>query len=182
MGKDVGTSILTGATAERFEIVKWFYIEADDDTGFDAAADLIARAVANLHPAVAGGTRDRQAEPGEVLVMRDLLDDIAAVLHADRWDAPKIPAADIPARLRTLAPDWAPYRTINGPQIRRYLDTEHGIKCPPPAAATPSTRPRSATPSPVAAPPPTRTVPHERAADRSSWRPDAPGLLQPRPG
>ena len=44
MGKDVGTSILTGATAERFEIVKWFYLEVDDDTGYDAAADIIARA------------------------------------------------------------------------------------------------------------------------------------------
>src|SRR5688500_18877502 len=48
--KDVGTSVLTGATAERFEIVKWFYLEVDDDTGFDAAADIIARAMANLHP------------------------------------------------------------------------------------------------------------------------------------
>ena len=53
MGKDVGTSILTGATAERFEIVKWFYLEVDDDTGYDAAADIIARAMANLHPAIA---------------------------------------------------------------------------------------------------------------------------------
>ncbi len=48
MGKDVGTSILTGATAERFEIVKWFYIEADDDTGYDAATDIIARAMSYL--------------------------------------------------------------------------------------------------------------------------------------
>ena len=62
--------------------------------------------------------------------MRDLLDDIATVLDAYRWDSPKVPAADIPARLRTLAPDWAPYQTINGPQIRRYLDTEHGLKVP----------------------------------------------------
>ena len=61
-------------------------------------------------------------------MVRDLLDDIATVLGADRWDAEKVPAADIPARLRTLAPDWAPYRTINGLQIRRYLDTEHGVK------------------------------------------------------
>jgi S-DNA-T family DNA segregation ATPase FtsK/SpoIIIE len=127
MGKDVGTSILTGATAERFEIVKWFYIEADDDTGFDAAADIIARAMANLHPAVAGPTGcHREAEP--VKVLRDLLDDIATALGVDRWDAEKVPAADIPARLRSLAPDWAPYRTINGLQIRRYLDTEHGVK------------------------------------------------------
>jgi DNA segregation ATPase FtsK/SpoIIIE, S-DNA-T family len=27
-----------------------------------------------------------------------------------------------------LAPDWAPYRTINGQQIRHYLHTEHGVK------------------------------------------------------
>ena len=47
-GKDVGTSIVTGATPERFEIVKWFYIEADDDTGYDAATDVIARAMTYL--------------------------------------------------------------------------------------------------------------------------------------
>ena len=116
MGKDVGTSILTGATAERFEIVKWFYIEADDDTGYDAATDIIARAMANLHPAITGTGRAHRRDRWRV---RDLLDDLAAVLDADRWDAPKVPAADIPARLRTLAPDWAPYRTINGLQIRR---------------------------------------------------------------
>jgi S-DNA-T family DNA segregation ATPase FtsK/SpoIIIE len=52
------------------------------------------------------------------------------VLDASRWDAPKVPAADIPARLRNLAPDWAPYRTINGPQIRHYLEAEHGLKVP----------------------------------------------------
>jgi DNA segregation ATPase FtsK/SpoIIIE, S-DNA-T family len=127
MGKDVGTSILTGATAERFEIVKWFYIEADDDTGYDAAADIIARAVANLHPAVAGPA-DGQDEPAQL--MRDLLDDIATVLGADRWNTEKVPAADIPARLRTLAPDWAPYRTINGLDIRRYLETAHRVKVP----------------------------------------------------
>jgi S-DNA-T family DNA segregation ATPase FtsK/SpoIIIE len=126
MGKDVGTSILTGATAERFEIVKWFYIEADDDTGYDAAADMIARAMANLHPAVAAPAGGGHEEPATLV--RDLLDDVATVLGAQRWDAQKVPAADIPARLRSLAPDWAPYRMINGLQIRRYLDTEHGVK------------------------------------------------------
>jgi S-DNA-T family DNA segregation ATPase FtsK/SpoIIIE len=69
MGKDVGTSILTGATAERFEIVKWFHFEADDDTGYDAATALIARALANLHPAITGAT-PRQPRPD---VVRDLL-------------------------------------------------------------------------------------------------------------
>jgi len=103
--------------------VKWFYLEADDDTGYDVATDLIARAMANLHPAIAGPT-----PPQEAVVVRDLLDDLATVLEAHRWDAPKVPAADIPARLRGLAPDWAPYRAINGLQIRQYLETEHGVK------------------------------------------------------
>ena len=102
------------------------YIEADDDTGFDAAADIIARALANVHPAVAGPAAAGQGEPAPVV--RDLLDDIAAVLDVDRRGAEKVPAADIPARLRSLAPDWAPYRSINGLEIRRYLDAEHGVK------------------------------------------------------
>ena len=117
MGKDVGTSILTGATAERFEIVKWFYIEADDDTGYDAAADIIAHAMTNLHPAIANSATTEQDEPAPVA--RDLLDDIAAVLGAD-----KVPAADIPARLRRLAPDWDLYRSITGLDIRRFLQAE----------------------------------------------------------
>ena len=83
MGKDVGTSILTGATEERFEIVKWFYIEADDDTGYDAAADIIARAVSAVHPAVetASGARDDVVESEE---SRDLLVDLDAVLGEER--------------------------------------------------------------------------------------------------
>jgi S-DNA-T family DNA segregation ATPase FtsK/SpoIIIE len=124
MGKDVGTSILTGATAERFEIVKWFYIEVDDDTGFDAAADIITRAPASIHTVVAGPAGPAQSVP----VVRDLLDDIATVLRVDRADAVKVPAADIPARLRSLAPDWMPHRSITGLEIRRYLETEHGVK------------------------------------------------------
>ena len=51
------------------------------------------------------------------------------MLDAGAWDAERVPAADLPARLRTRFPDWAPYRTINGPQIRRFLDG-HGVKVP----------------------------------------------------
>jgi DNA segregation ATPase FtsK/SpoIIIE, S-DNA-T family len=80
----------------------------------------------NVHPAVAGQAGDEDLAP----VPQDLLDDIATVLGVDRWDAPKVPAADLPARLRELAPDWAPYRAITGLDIRRYLQTEHGIKVP----------------------------------------------------
>src|SRR6187551_358586 len=51
-GKDVGTSVVTGATTERFELMKWFFIEVDDDRGYDAAADIIERSLARVHPAV----------------------------------------------------------------------------------------------------------------------------------
>src|SRR4051794_30163988 len=107
MGKDVGTSVLTGATDERFEIVKWFYIEVDDDTGYDAAADIIARAVSVVHPAVEtlSGTQDGTADPE---AERDLLADLDAVLGDER-----VPAADAPALLRDLAPSWGPYRRLN---------------------------------------------------------------------
>jgi S-DNA-T family DNA segregation ATPase FtsK/SpoIIIE len=125
-GKDVGTSILTGATAERFEIVKWFHLEADNDTGYDAAADIIARAMANLHPRHRlPGQRRRAATSGTGSARR----------HRDRARRRPVGRAegarrDIPARLRSLAPDWTPYRSITGLDLRRYLQAEHGIKVP----------------------------------------------------
>jgi len=90
-GKDVGTSIVTGATPERFEIVKWFYIEADDDTGYDAAADIIIRAVGYLDQR----TPIAELDAGPESEPRDLLADLVAVLGKQR-----VPAADVPARLR----------------------------------------------------------------------------------
>ena len=126
MGKDVGTSILTGATAERFEIVKWFYIEADDDTGYDAATDIIARAMANLHPAIAGPTDGGQESRRRwcgicSTTSRPCSRPTGGTRRRCR------PRTSRPG-FATLAPDWAPYRTINGLQIRHYLDTEHGVK------------------------------------------------------
>ena len=118
-GKDVGTSIVTGATPERFEIVKWFYIEADDDTGYDAATDVIARAMGYLDPAIAaiGVPEPTTQQP------RDLLADLVTVLGEQR-----VPAADVPARLRDLAPDHASYRGLTGVKLREILEREYGIK------------------------------------------------------
>jgi len=121
MGKDVGTSVLTGATDERFEIVKWFYIEVDDDTGYDAAADIIARAASAAHPAV-GTLREAVEHPEE---SRDLLADLDAVLGDER-----VPAADVPALLRDLAPNWQLYRRLSGARLRQVLEKQHGIKVP----------------------------------------------------
>ena len=62
-GRDVGTSLVTGVSDAQFELLKWYFVEVDDDTGFDAAADVIARAVAQVAPGtpVQGG-RPRPAK------------------------------------------------------------------------------------------------------------------------
>ncbi|MHA6621015.1 cell division protein FtsK [Pseudonocardia sp. DLS-67] len=125
-GKDVGTSLLTGATDERFEIVKWFYIEADDDTGYDAAAEVIERAMTYLDERTARAEIDEGSDDAHVVdERRDLLDDLATVLGNER-----IPAADVPARLRDLAPNYKPYRRLTGVGLRDVLEREYGIKVP----------------------------------------------------
>jgi S-DNA-T family DNA segregation ATPase FtsK/SpoIIIE len=124
-GKDVGTSLLTGATEERFEILKWFYIEADDDTGYDAAAEVIERAMTYLDPDTAhADTTDADAEPQEE-ERRDLLDDLHAVLRGQR-----VHAADVPALLWDLAPNHKPYRGLTGVKLRALLEREYQIKVP----------------------------------------------------
>jgi DNA segregation ATPase FtsK/SpoIIIE, S-DNA-T family len=125
-GKDVGTSLLTGATDERFEILKWFYIEADDDSGYDAAAEVIERAMTYLdertaRAEIAAGIVDAEVADAR----RDLLDDLATVLGNAR-----VPAADVPARLRDLAPEYEPYQRLTGVQLREMLEGEYGIKVP----------------------------------------------------
>jgi DNA segregation ATPase FtsK/SpoIIIE, S-DNA-T family len=123
-GKDVGTSLLTGATEERFEILKWFYIEADDDTGYDAASEVIERAMTYLDentPRADTGADEGNDVPEE----RDLLDDLSEVLGNER-----VPAADAPARLRDLAPHYQPYRGLTGVKLREVLEREHQIKIP----------------------------------------------------
>ena len=125
-GKDVGTSIVTGATPERFEIVKWFYIDADDDTGYDAATDVITRAMTYLDsPSRAPAGPPMAQQESAPFVARDLLHDLDEVLNGER-----VPAADAPARLRDLAPDHEPYRGMTGVALRAILDRDHGIKVP----------------------------------------------------
>jgi S-DNA-T family DNA segregation ATPase FtsK/SpoIIIE len=122
-GKDVGTSLLTGATEERFEIVKWFYIEADDDTGYDAAAEVIERAMRYLDPDTVHAPIASGAEI-EMEEKRDILSDVAEVLGGEI-----VPAADVPPRLRKLAPGYLAYRSMSGVQLRELL-AEHGVKVP----------------------------------------------------
>ena len=110
---DLGTSIITGVSGAQFELMKWHYIEVDDDTGYDAATDVIARAMADVAP----GTPVRDTTAPMVIEQRDLLADIDAVLGQE-----KTRLADIPALLKRHAPTWPAYQSMTGSDIRERLD------------------------------------------------------------
>jgi DNA segregation ATPase FtsK/SpoIIIE, S-DNA-T family len=116
-GRDRGRSLVTGVSDAQFELLKWYYIEADDNTGYDAATEVIARAMASVAP----GTPTGASAPLEASVVRDLLDDLAEVLDGV---SDRVKLADLPARLRKLAPTWRPYRDLNGTQLRDMLADE----------------------------------------------------------
>jgi DNA segregation ATPase FtsK/SpoIIIE, S-DNA-T family len=68
---------------------------------------------------------DIEAEIGDAEKRRDLLGDLSSVLGSKR-----VPAADVPARLRDLAPDYPPYRSLNGARLREVLERDYRIKVP----------------------------------------------------
>jgi S-DNA-T family DNA segregation ATPase FtsK/SpoIIIE len=118
---DRGTMLATGVSDELFEIVRTFFIEVNDDTGWDAAADIIDRAMANL----AAGTPtadDRPVAPADT--SRNLFDDLDEVL-----DLKPVPAGSVIGALRTLAPTWRPYQTLTVPKLVSVL-AEAGVKVP----------------------------------------------------
>jgi S-DNA-T family DNA segregation ATPase FtsK/SpoIIIE len=115
-GRDRGTSLIIGVSDAPFELLKWYFVEVNDDTGFDAAQEVIARAVAQMAPGTPAGGEERSAVED-----RDLLDDVDLVLGLERTKL-----ADIPALLRELAPRWAPYRKLTGVQLRERL-AEYGV-------------------------------------------------------
>ena len=98
-GRDRGTSLVTGVSEAQFELLRWYFVEVDDDTGFDAAAEVIARAVGQVAP----GTPVEGGAPVPAIEARDLLEDLDEVLGDDR-----VKLRDLPGRLRTLAPDGVP--------------------------------------------------------------------------
>jgi DNA segregation ATPase FtsK/SpoIIIE, S-DNA-T family len=111
--RDIGRSVTTGVSDAQFELLKWHYIFSDDDTGQDDAAPVIARAMASLAP----GTPVAGNSPVEAVISRDLLADLAEVIGRERARV-----ADLPARLRKLAPSWGRYKQLNGAELKRQLD------------------------------------------------------------
>ena len=87
------------------------YIPADDDTGHDAATDIIARAV---RPAKVNRA------PVPVSVARDLVLDVHEALGEDDW----VRASDMAARLRELAASYRLYANLDGTELARLLAVE----------------------------------------------------------
>jgi S-DNA-T family DNA segregation ATPase FtsK/SpoIIIE len=131
-GKDRGTSLITGVSDELYEILKWYFIEVDDDTGFDAATDVIARAMRTVDAATP--VRD-SAPPAPLIEERDLLADILQVLGT----ADSLSVAVVASSLQSLAPNWLPYQKLTGKNLRDTLLREHGIKVPSTGGAYPVT-------------------------------------------
>ena len=114
-GRDRGTSLATGVSEAQFELLKWHFVEVDDDTGFDAAAGVIARAVA----AVAPGTPVEGGRPVPAIEARDLLKDLDEVLYSERANL-----RDVVGLLRQMAPAWARYQSMTAAQLRKDLTAE----------------------------------------------------------
>lgn len=117
-GRDRGTALVTGISDAQFELLKWYLIDIDDDTGWDAATDVIARCMQDVKPGTPVGGSAQLA-----ITARDLLTDLAEVLRDDTAPAR---IADLPARLRKLAPSWTAYRVgvLSGMQLRELLVNE----------------------------------------------------------
>jgi DNA segregation ATPase FtsK/SpoIIIE, S-DNA-T family len=109
-GRDRGTSLITGVSEAQFELLRWYFVEVDDDTGFDAAAEVIARAVARAAPGVTA------APPAAAIETRDLLEDLDEVLGLDR-----VKLRDAAGLLRALAPAWTPYAGMTAKQLGEQL-------------------------------------------------------------
>jgi len=106
---------VTGISDAQFELLKWYFVEVDDDTGYDAAAGVIARCMKSVAP----GTPVAGSVPAAIVV-RDLLGDLAEVI-----DGPdRVKVNDLPQRLRKIAPTWGEYRALNGVQLRERLIAE----------------------------------------------------------
>jgi len=113
--RDKGTSLATGVSDEQYELLKWFYIAADDDAGTDDATEVIERCMQTVDPR----TPVSGSVPAIEVEHRDVLDDVAGVIGSDR-----VKLRDLAGMLRRLAPAWAPYKTMTATRLRDHLADE----------------------------------------------------------
>lgn len=116
-GRDRGTALITGVSDAQFDLVKWYFVAVDDDAGYDAATEVIGRAMRNVDQRTA--IEANSAAPA--IEVRDLMADLAEVLAGDSGP---VRLADLPPRLRKLAPGYPAYRSLTGIELRHVLDAD----------------------------------------------------------
>jgi DNA segregation ATPase FtsK/SpoIIIE, S-DNA-T family len=112
-GTDRGTALCKGFSGERSEVVQVHRIDTSSDN--DQVTPIVGRALAEMQ-------RRGRALPGSnrplAIEARDLLTDLAEVM---RDEGAPVRVADLPARLRRLAPAFGGYRQMTGVQLRDQL-------------------------------------------------------------
>lgn len=116
-GTDRGVCLAKGLTGQRSELTQVHFISITRD--LDELTPLIDRAV----EAVQEYDSTLLTAPQRTET-RDLLADLDEVLDVD-----PVPIADVPRRLRELAPNWLPYRSLTGKDLVAKL-ADLGIKVP----------------------------------------------------
>jgi DNA segregation ATPase FtsK/SpoIIIE, S-DNA-T family len=111
-GTDRGIAVVKGFTGERSDMVQSYFLDVDKDN--DQVTPIIDRAlkeIARRGKAVPGTGNRRPVE------QRDLLTDADEVLREER-----VKLRDLIGMLRTLAPDWRPYRRLTATELRSMLE------------------------------------------------------------
>jgi DNA segregation ATPase FtsK/SpoIIIE, S-DNA-T family len=117
---DRGTCVVTGISEELFEILRTYYVSVDDDRGWDAATDVIARAMRAVDPRTpVNGSRPTVEEKP-----RDLLADLETVLGAEAVSAAKAAKALVAQYGSAYHRDGKP---LTGTQLVEEL-AGHGVK------------------------------------------------------
>jgi S-DNA-T family DNA segregation ATPase FtsK/SpoIIIE len=121
-GTDKGTAVVKGFTGERSDIVQTYFLDVAKTN--DQVTPIIARAMAAVAERGKGLPGARHGEHPRIET-RDLLADLGEVLGTD-----PVHAADVPALLRDLVPDWSPYQSLTGKALREWLADRYGVKVP----------------------------------------------------
>lgn len=119
-GTDIGTALVKGFSGQRSEMVQAYFLSVDSK--HDQVTPIIKRSLEAIERR--GIKPPSDTIPELVTETRDLLEDLDEVLNDQT-----IPAADIPAMLRHLAPNWFPYRGMTGKSLRIEL-AKRGVKVP----------------------------------------------------
>ncbi len=116
-GTDIGTALVKGFSGQRSEMVQAYFLSVDNKK--DQVTPIIKRSLAAMDQR---GARPLTIDAPPTATVRDLLEDLDEILG----DEP-VRAADLPALLSRLAPDWVPYRRLTGRSLRVEL-AKRGVK------------------------------------------------------